>query len=87
MCTHLALSQSCQGQNQLDVESAFRPCGHDLAELFNSMGWAFYVKWRDVPSPDAGRPLGINLAHAGFWTTSAGLLFVCPRFDKAETRA
>jgi hypothetical protein len=24
----------------LDVKSAFRPCGRDLVEIFNSTGWA-----------------------------------------------
>ena len=31
---------------KLDVLSAFRPCGRDLVEFFNSTDWAFYVKWR-----------------------------------------
>src|ERR1019366_8165212 len=28
--------------SHLDVLSAFRPCGRDLAEFFNSTGWASY---------------------------------------------
>jgi len=38
------------------VLSAFRPCGHDLVEFFNSTGWAFYVQVA-VPMrlPDASR--------------------------------
>ena len=27
-----------------DGLSAFRPCGRDLVEFFNSTGWAFYVQ-------------------------------------------
>jgi hypothetical protein len=37
-------SQSCREQDQLDEKSAFRPCGRDLVEFFNSTGWAFLVK-------------------------------------------
>ena len=29
---------------QFDGLSAFRPCGSDLVEFFNSTVWAFYVK-------------------------------------------
>ena len=28
----------------MDVLSAFRPCGRDLVEFFNSTGWAFFVQ-------------------------------------------
>ena len=41
VCTHLASSRSCRGQNQLDEKSAFRPCACDVAEFFKSTGWAF----------------------------------------------
>lgn len=27
----------------MSEESAFRPCGRDLAEFFKSTGWALYV--------------------------------------------
>jgi hypothetical protein len=29
-------------QIQVDGLSAFRPCGRDVVEFFNSTGWAFY---------------------------------------------
>ena len=44
-----------------DGLSAFRPCGRDLAEFFNSTGWAFYGQvgdfryFRDSPSTDRYR--------------------------------
>ena len=47
-----------------DVLSAFRPCGRDLVEFFNSTGWAFTSSWRAVPSPDDGRLRGSNLLEA-----------------------
>jgi hypothetical protein len=52
--------------SHLDVLSAFRPCGRDLVEFFNSTGWALHVKVA-VPMrlPDAGRLMGSNLPHAG----------------------
>jgi len=28
----------------MDEKSAFRPCGCDLVEFFNSTGWAFLVQ-------------------------------------------
>jgi hypothetical protein len=44
------------------VWSAFRPCGRDQVEFFNSTGWALYIQVA-VPMrlPDAGRPTGSNL--------------------------
>src|SRR5271166_1321542 len=30
--------------SHLDVLSAFRPCGRNMVEFFNSTGWAFSVK-------------------------------------------
>ena len=30
--------------NHMDEKSAFRPCGCDLVEFFNSTGWAFLVQ-------------------------------------------
>jgi hypothetical protein len=29
---------------RMSEKSAFRPGGNDLAEFYNSTGWAFYVK-------------------------------------------
>jgi hypothetical protein len=28
----------------MSEKSAFRPCGRDLVEFFNSTGWAFFVQ-------------------------------------------
>jgi len=55
----------------MSEKSAFRPCGRDLVEFFNSTGWAFYVQVA-VPMrlPDAGRLMGNNLPHAGSGPTS-----------------
>jgi hypothetical protein len=49
----------------LVVQSAFRACGINMAELFNSASWAFYVQVA-VPMrlPDAGRLYG-QLRQAG----------------------
>jgi hypothetical protein len=46
----------------LDEKSAFRPCGRDLVEFFNSTGWACLGQVA-VPTrlPDAGRLRGSNL--------------------------
>ena len=56
----------------LSEKSAFRPCGRDIMEFFNSTGWAFYVQVV-VPMrlPDAARLPGSNLLQAGFRPTSA----------------
>ena len=34
--------------SHLDEKSAFRPCGRDLVEFFNSTGWAFYGQMKSV---------------------------------------
>jgi hypothetical protein len=58
--------------SHLDVLSAFRPCGRDLVEFFNSTGRAFYVQVAlPMQLPDAGRLPVTDLPHAPIWITSA----------------
>ena len=54
----------------LDEKSAFRSCGRDLVEFFNSTGWAFYVQVV-VPMrlPDVARLPGSHLLQAGLGPT------------------
>ena len=63
-------------ESHLDVLSAFRPCGRDLVEFFNSTGWALHASWRAVPSPDAGRHSGTNLSDesASKWQQKSGTI-------------
>jgi hypothetical protein len=65
------------------VLSAFRPCGRDLVEFFNSTGWALYGQ-AAVPmrAPDAGR-LPRNIFHP----VQIGCELACSRqlSYKAET--
>ena len=42
---------------EMDVLSAFRRCGHDLVEFFNSTGWALYVNLTPDSRPSAIGPL------------------------------
>jgi len=37
-------------RNHFDGLSAFRPCGHDLAEFFKSTGWALYGNMKGTHS-------------------------------------
>ena len=38
------VSPTVSTASQMREKSAFRPCGRDLVEFFNSTGWAFPVK-------------------------------------------
>jgi hypothetical protein len=40
----LTRARSLVRGRHFDVLSAFRPCGRDLVEFFNSTGWPFYVQ-------------------------------------------
>ena len=50
-CVHFGGSEALESEpvsptvstaSHMSEKSAFRPCGRDLVEFFNSTGWAFY---------------------------------------------
>ena len=72
-----------------DDKSAFRPCGRDLVEFFNSTGWAFLVQvdyFRVVRQNEAALRRTLSRArterHRRFETKSLEELSVS-RYDEA----